>query len=162
MMTIIMMELIKDQELRLVLKWKAVLLVLLKILTGKESLNQLKRTNFDTYYKIGGVFNDWKGVGSLRIIWPLAKKDVLLWIAVCFTRNNCEIILRGISFMHLRCERRFLPIEFSSILQRSILCFCLDFSRDNLLENIKTININKNPRGKIKPSDHTPIELEII
>jgi len=33
---------------------------------------------------------------------------------------------------------------------------------DNLLENIKTININKNPRGKIKPSDHTPIELEII
>ena len=33
---------------------------------------------------------------------------------------------------------------------------------NNLLENIKTININKNPRGKIKPSDHTPIELEII
>ena len=33
---------------------------------------------------------------------------------------------------------------------------------DNLLENIKTININKTPRGKTKPSDHTPIELEII
>ena len=33
---------------------------------------------------------------------------------------------------------------------------------DNLLENIKTININQQPRGKIKPSDHTPIELEII
>ena len=33
---------------------------------------------------------------------------------------------------------------------------------DNLLENIKTININQKPRGKIKPSDHTPIELEII
>jgi len=32
---------------------------------------------------------------------------------------------------------------------------------DNLLENIKTININQKPRGKIKPSDHTPIELEI-
>ena len=32
---------------------------------------------------------------------------------------------------------------------------------DNLLENIKTININKTPRGKTKPSDHTPIELEI-
>ena len=31
----------------------------------------------------------------------------------------------------------------------------------NLLENIKSININKNPRSKIKPSDHTPIELEI-
>jgi len=30
-----------------------------------------------------------------------------------------------------------------------------------LLENIKTININKTPRGKTKPSDHTPIELEI-
>ena len=33
---------------------------------------------------------------------------------------------------------------------------------DNLLENIKTIDINQQPRGKIKPSDHTPIELEII
>ena len=33
---------------------------------------------------------------------------------------------------------------------------------DNLLENIKTININSKPRGKTKPSDHTPIELEII
>ena len=33
---------------------------------------------------------------------------------------------------------------------------------DNLLENIKKININQKPRGKIKPSDHTPIELEII
>ena len=32
----------------------------------------------------------------------------------------------------------------------------------NLLENIKTININQKPRGKTKPSDHTPIELEII
>ena len=32
---------------------------------------------------------------------------------------------------------------------------------DNLLENINTININKKPRGKIKPSDHTPVELEI-
>jgi len=33
---------------------------------------------------------------------------------------------------------------------------------DNLLESIKTININQKPRGKTKPSDHTPIELEII
>jgi exodeoxyribonuclease-3 len=33
---------------------------------------------------------------------------------------------------------------------------------DNLLEYVKTININQKPRGKIKPSDHTPIELEII
>ena len=33
---------------------------------------------------------------------------------------------------------------------------------DNLLENIKWININSKPRGKTKPSDHTPIELEII
>jgi len=32
---------------------------------------------------------------------------------------------------------------------------------DNLLENIKAININQKPRGKTKPSDHTPIELEI-
>ncbi len=32
---------------------------------------------------------------------------------------------------------------------------------NNLLENVKSININKKPRSKIKPSDHTPIELEI-
>jgi exodeoxyribonuclease-3 len=33
---------------------------------------------------------------------------------------------------------------------------------DNLLEDIKTVNINQKPRGKSKPSDHTPIEIEII
>ena len=33
---------------------------------------------------------------------------------------------------------------------------------NNLINNIKSININKKPRSKIKPSDHTPIELEII
>ena len=33
---------------------------------------------------------------------------------------------------------------------------------DNLLESVKTININPKPRGKTKPSDHTPIELEVI
>ena len=32
---------------------------------------------------------------------------------------------------------------------------------NNLIENILSIKINKNPRSKIKPSDHTPIELEI-
>ena len=32
---------------------------------------------------------------------------------------------------------------------------------NNLLNNIVSININKNPRSKTKPSDHTPIELEI-
>ena len=32
---------------------------------------------------------------------------------------------------------------------------------DNLLKNIKSININKKPRSELKPSDHTPIELEI-
>ena len=32
----------------------------------------------------------------------------------------------------------------------------------NLLNNIKNININKKPRSNIKPSDHTPIELEIV
>ncbi len=32
---------------------------------------------------------------------------------------------------------------------------------NNLLENVKSININKRPRSKTKPSDHTPIELEI-
>ena len=33
---------------------------------------------------------------------------------------------------------------------------------NNLMDNIRSININKKPRSKIKPSDHTPIELEII
>ena len=33
---------------------------------------------------------------------------------------------------------------------------------NNLINNTKSININKTPRSKIKPSDHTPIELEII
>ena len=32
---------------------------------------------------------------------------------------------------------------------------------DNLIENISTIKINKKPRSKVKPSDHTPIELVI-
>tara|TARA_Y100001970_G_scaffold262756_1_gene347408 strand:- start:2010 stop:2786 length:777 start_codon:yes stop_codon:yes gene_type:complete len=32
---------------------------------------------------------------------------------------------------------------------------------NNLIENISAININKKPRSKTKPSDHTPIELEI-
>ncbi len=31
----------------------------------------------------------------------------------------------------------------------------------SLVENLKSININKKPRSKTKPSDHTPIELEI-
>ena len=31
----------------------------------------------------------------------------------------------------------------------------------NILNNIKNIYINKKPRSRIKPSDHTPIELEI-
>ncbi len=31
-----------------------------------------------------------------------------------------------------------------------------------LIENIKSIKINKKPRSKEKPSDHTPIEIEII
>ena len=32
---------------------------------------------------------------------------------------------------------------------------------NSLVENISSININKIPRSKIKPSDHTPIELKI-
>ena len=33
---------------------------------------------------------------------------------------------------------------------------------NDLMSEVKSININKKPRAKIKPSDHTPIELEII
>ena len=33
---------------------------------------------------------------------------------------------------------------------------------NNLIGNISSININKKPRSKVKPSDHTPIELIII
>ena len=32
---------------------------------------------------------------------------------------------------------------------------------NNILNNIKNINIDKKPRSKLKPSDHTPVELEI-
>jgi len=32
----------------------------------------------------------------------------------------------------------------------------------NLMNNVKSIFINNKPRSKLKPSDHTPIELEII
>ena len=32
---------------------------------------------------------------------------------------------------------------------------------NNLMDNISSININKKPRSKTKPSDHTPIELVI-
>ena len=32
----------------------------------------------------------------------------------------------------------------------------------NLLKNIKKISINTKPRSEVKPSDHTPIEVEII
>ena len=32
---------------------------------------------------------------------------------------------------------------------------------NNLIDCVKSININKNPRSKTKPSDHTPIELII-
>ena len=31
----------------------------------------------------------------------------------------------------------------------------------NLLKILKKVNINKKPRSKIKPSDHTPIEIEV-
>ena len=31
----------------------------------------------------------------------------------------------------------------------------------SLLSKIKAVNIDKKPRGKVKPSDHTPIEIEI-
>ena len=32
---------------------------------------------------------------------------------------------------------------------------------NNILKNVQNIFINKKPRSKIKPSDHTPIELDI-
>ena len=35
------------------------------------------------------------------------------------------------------------------------------FVSTNLLDSVKNISINKKPRSRIKPSDHTPIELEI-
>ena len=32
---------------------------------------------------------------------------------------------------------------------------------NNILNDVKKVNINKGPRSKIKPSDHTPIEIEL-
>ena len=31
----------------------------------------------------------------------------------------------------------------------------------SIIDNVKKININKDPRGREKPSDHTPIEIEL-
>ena len=31
----------------------------------------------------------------------------------------------------------------------------------SIIDNVKNININKDPRGREKPSDHTPIEIEL-
>ena len=33
---------------------------------------------------------------------------------------------------------------------------------NSLLNKIKNVNINKSPRSKVKPSDHTPIEIKLI
>ena len=30
-----------------------------------------------------------------------------------------------------------------------------------VLDVVKNVNINKDPRGREKPSDHTPIEIEL-
>ena len=32
---------------------------------------------------------------------------------------------------------------------------------NSILDNIKSVNINKDPRGREKPSDHTPIEIKL-
>ena len=32
---------------------------------------------------------------------------------------------------------------------------------NSLINVVKNVNINKYPRGKQKPSDHTPIEIEL-
>ena len=32
---------------------------------------------------------------------------------------------------------------------------------NSLVDQIKSININKDPRGREKPSDHTPIEITL-
>ena len=33
---------------------------------------------------------------------------------------------------------------------------------NNIVNSLKKIKIDKKPRSKLKPSDHTPIEIEII
>ena len=33
---------------------------------------------------------------------------------------------------------------------------------NNLINKIKSVVIDKEPRSKLKPSDHTPIEIKII
>jgi exodeoxyribonuclease-3 len=32
---------------------------------------------------------------------------------------------------------------------------------NSILDHIKSVNINKDPRGREKPSDHTPIEIKL-
>ena len=38
----------------------------------------------------------------------------------------------------------------------------LDKIDNSLINIIKNVKINKYPRGRTKPSDHTPIELELV
>ena len=45
--------------------------------------------------------------------------------------------------------------------KEKIIDYKKKYSMNKLLDNIKNINIDKKPRSKIKPSDHTPIELEL-
>ena len=33
---------------------------------------------------------------------------------------------------------------------------------NSMIDNVKNININKDPRGREKPSDHTPIEIKLV
>ena len=33
---------------------------------------------------------------------------------------------------------------------------------NSMIDKIKSININKDPRGREKPSDHTPIEIKLV
>ena len=45
--------------------------------------------------------------------------------------------------------------------KEKIIDYKKKYCMNKLLDNIKNINIDKKPRSKPKPSDHTPIELEI-
>ena len=51
---------------------------------------------------------------------------------------------------------------YLNLWQREIESTGVAFSKEkSLIDQVKSININKDPRGREKPSDHTPIEITL-
>ena len=69
----------------------------------------------------------------------------------------CKILIgkyfRTILFIYVKTGKWFVWFAIQS--------FCNLLVSNSLIVQIKSININKDPRGREKPSDHTPIEIKL-